>query len=237
MDVLFSYTISFITLTLLEIVLGIDNLIFLSIIIEKLPRAEQKKVRALGLGAALIMRIMLLWSAVYLSKIVYPLFTIQGLSFSLRDLLLFSGGVFLLTKATQEIYQEIELQDHCSDIKLKRNYLPIVIIQIVLLDLVFSLDSIFTAIGLTDQFFLMAAAIFVSILAMLFLSHPLSAFVSKHKSIKMLALSFLILIAVVLIADSFSVHFPRGYVYSAMAFSIFVEILNILSRKKAQKSN
>lgn len=224
--------LSFLTLTILEIVLGIDNLIFLAIITQRLPKHQQKHARRLGLTLAWITRLMLLASALWLTKLTYPIFTIFNNDISWRDIFLILGGLFLLVKATQEIHGEMEPAPHQPSVTVKTTSFGWIALQIAVLDIIFSLDSVLTAIGLTNKFWIMAAAITIAIITMLFASEPLSAFVEKHPTIKMLALSFLILIGMVLIADGLDSHIPRGYVYFAMGFSLFVELLNIVSRKR-----
>lgn len=226
--------LSFFTLTILEIVLGIDNLVFLAIITQRLPKYQQPHARKLGLTLAWVTRLLLLASALWLSKLTTPLFTILGNDISWRDIFLISGGLFLLVKATQEIHNEMEPLPENKESTGRANLL-LVVIQIALLDIIFSLDSVLTAIGLTDNFYVMAAAITIAILLMIFASELLSRFVERHPTIKMLALSFLILIGMILVADGFSNHIPRGYVYFAMGFSLFVETLNIIARKRRGK--
>lgn len=231
MDIL-DILLSLATLIILEVVLGIDNLVFLSIISQKLPKHLQQQARQIGLTLAWVTRLLLLASAVWLTKLTTPLFTILQLSFSGRDLFLFLGGIFLVAKATQEIHSELEPLPPSTSASVQYANFMMVISQIAILDIIFSLDSVLTAIGLTQQFWIMAAAITVAIIAMVFASEPLSHFIEKHPTIKMLALSFLILIGMVLIADGFKFHIPRGYIYFAMGFSIFVEILNLIYRKR-----
>lgn len=223
------------TLTILEIILGIDNLVFLSILSQKLPKHQQEKARKIGLTVAWMTRLMFLASALWIAKLVTPLFTIFNLEFSGRDIFLFLGGLFLLWKATQEIHQQLEIPtEKIIQGEIKYQLFWWVILQIALLDIVFSLDSVLTAIGLSDQYWVMATAITIAILAMIFVSEPLSKFIEHHPSVRMLALSFLILIAMVLIADAFHSHIPRGYVYFAMGFSLSVECLNIWRNKRFQ---
>ncbi len=229
-DLLFS----FFTLTILEIVLGIDNLVFLAIVTQRLPKHQQAPARKLGLTLAWMTRLLLLASALWLSKLTTPIFTIFGNEISWRDIFLISGGMFLLLKATQEIHNEMEPLPGENTASGRANLL-FVVIQIALLDIIFSLDSVLTAIGLTDNFYVMAAAITIAILLMIFASELLSRFVERHPTIKMLALSFLILIGMILIADGFNNHIPRGYVYFAMGFSLFVETLNIIARKRRRQ--
>jgi predicted tellurium resistance membrane protein TerC len=220
------------TLTILEVVLGIDNLVFLTILSQKLPKEQQALARRVGLTLAWISRLILLACAIWLSELVNPLFHIADMGISWRDIFLFSGGLFLLAKATQEIHHELEPSLPAVASKTGFNKFGVVITQIALLDIVFSLDSVLTAIGLTQQFWIMATAITIAIIAMVFASEPLSGFVERHPTIRMLALSFLILIGMVLIADSFETHIPRGYIYFAMGFSLLVEFLNLLRSKR-----
>lgn len=225
--------LSLATLTILEIILGIDNLVFLAILSQKLPKQQQRRARQLGLTLAWVTRLLLLASAVWLIKLTTPLFTLFGLGFSGRDLFLLGGGLFLITKATQEIHLEVDPNGNSrKPIKFKRASFGWIIVQIAVLDIIFSLDSVLTAVGLTQRFWLMATAITIAILMMVFASEPLSRFVEKHPSIKMLALSFLMLIGMVLIADSLEFHIPRGYIYFAMGFSLFIEFLNMLRHKR-----
>lgn len=232
LDVLISLT----ALVILEIVLGIDNLVFLSILTEKLPKEQRRSARRWGLTFAWVTRLVLLASAVWLAKMTYPLFSWHSFSFSVRDLFLFAGGGFLIMKATQEIHNEVgDDEEDVIDASKKIISFRQVVIQVALMDIVFSLDSVLTAIGLTTRFWVMAAAISLAILVMLYASEPVSRFIDKHPTVKMLALSFLILIGMVLIADSFSFHIPRAYVYFAMGFSLGVETLNILQRSRRHK--
>ncbi len=225
------------TLTILEVILGIDNLVFLSILTHKLPKDQQSKARKIGLSVAWMTRLLFLASALWLSKLVTPLFTIFSLEVTARDLFLFCGGLFLLWKATEEIHQQLEMPvKQVVNAQIKYQVFWWVILQIAILDIVFSLDSVLTAIGLSDQFWVMAIAISIAILAMIFVSEPLSAFIERHPSVRMLALSFLILIAMVLIADAFHSHIPRGYIYFAMGFSLSVECLNLWRNKRAQEA-
>ncbi|MBA2711801.1 MAG: TerC family protein [Tatlockia sp.] len=228
--------VSLLALIILEIVLGIDNLVFLAILTEKLPKEQQKSARRWGLTFAWVTRLLLLASAVWLSKLTKPLFSIAQYSFSARDIFLFVGGMFLITKATQEIHNEVARTE--SKVITKKK-IPIsfksVVLQVALMDIIFSLDSVLTAIGLTDRFMVMAIAITCAILVMIFAAEPVSHFIDKHPTLKMLALSFLLLIGTVLVADSFSVHLPRGYIYFAMGFSLGVEVLNRIAHSRSQK--
>ncbi|MDP1603798.1 MAG: TerC family protein [Legionella sp.] len=229
MDIL----VSLLALIILEIVLGIDNLVFLSILTEKLPKEQRRSARRWGLMFAWVTRLLLLASAVWLAKLTHPLVSFSDFSFSARDLFLFLGGAFLIAKATQEIHHEVgESETETLKTSAKEITFRNVIIQVAVMDIVFSLDSVLTAIGLTTRFWVMAAAITCAILVMIYASEPVSRFIDKHPTIKMLALSFLILIGMVLVADSFSFHIPRAYVYFAMGFSLGVEALNHLKRSK-----
>ena len=232
LDIFFSV----VALIILEIVLGIDNLVFLSILREKLPREERKKARQWGLTFAWVTRLMLLASAVWLVKLTQPFLIIGQLSFSVRDVFLFAGGAFLIVKATQEIHFEVE--ETLTEQKNTRSAVATirgVVIQIGLMDIIFSMDSVLTAIGLTNNFTVMAIAITCAILVMVYASEPVGQFIEKHPTIKMLALSFLILIGTMLVADGFHFHIPRGYLYFAMGFSLGVESLNLLRHTKRRQ--
>ncbi|CEK10638.1 TerC family protein [Legionella hackeliae] len=237
MDIL-DIVLSLSALTILEIVLGIDNLVFLSILTEKLPKEQRRKARRWGLAFAWITRLILLASAVWLAKLTTPLFSIGEFHLSGRDLFLLGGGLFLIAKATQEIHYEVgesPIEDLTKPHGNKAITFKGVVIQVALMDIIFSLDSVLTAVGLTSHFWVMAAAITCAILVMVYASEPVSRFIDKHPTIKMLALSFLILIGMVLVADSFSFHIPRGYIYFAMGFSLGVEALNLLRRSRQHK--
>lgn len=233
MDAWLDIVLSLSTLTILEIILGIDNLVFLAIISQKLPRHQQRKARQMGLTFAWVTRVLLLASAVWITKLTNPLINIFSMDFSGRDLFLIAGGIFLLVKATQEIHIELDPADNIKLHSVKKMGFTLAITQIALLDIIFSLDSVLTAIGLTQRFWLMTIAITIAIIMMLFASEPLSRFIERHPPVKMLALSFLILIGMVLVADGFGTHIPRGYIYFTMGFSLFIECLNILRRKRA----
>ncbi len=224
--------IAFLTLSVLELVLGIDNVIFISILSGKLPEKDQKKARLIGLALALLMRIGLLFSLTWVMGLTAPLFAVWGQSVSGRDLILLIGGLFLLAKSTHEIHGSLEGAEGESSKKVYAGFAG-VIIQIMLLDIVFSLDSVITAVGMVDNIWVMIAAVVVSIIAMMLFAGSIGAFVQRHPTIKMLALSFLLLIGTSLIAEGLHFHIPKGYVYFAMAFSVFVELLNIRLRKKA----
>jgi len=224
--------IALVTLTVLEIVLGIDNIVFISIMAGKLPEEQQKKARTVGLGLAMFIRIALLASLAWIIKLTAPLFTVLGQEISGRDLILLGGGLFLLAKATHEIHNSLEGEEGHASRKVGGSFAA-VLVQILLLDIVFSLDSVITAVGMTDLFVVMVAAVVVAVAVMLFASGPIAAFVRRHPTVKMLALSFLILIGVMLVADAFGQHIPKGYVYFAMAFALGVEMLNLRLRKKS----
>ncbi|MDF1827131.1 MAG: TerC family protein [Legionellaceae bacterium] len=224
-------------LIILEVVLGIDNLVFLAILTERLPRESRKRARQWGLTFAWVTRLMLLASAVWLVRLTSPLISFAELSFSARDLFLLGGGAFLIAKATQEIHQEVEPNQESKQSSSKKTQVATasfrsVVIQIGLMDIIFSLDSVLTAVGLTPHFWVMALAISVAIVIMIWASEPVSLFIEKHPTIKMLALSFLILIGMVLVADGFQFHVPRGYIYFAMGFSLSVEALNFWKRAR-----
>lgn len=235
MSEIIDITLSLVALTILEIVLGVDNLVFLAIISQRLPKYRQAKARQVGLTLAWVARLILLISAIWLTKLTQPLFTFFSYSISGRDIFLILGGMFLLAKSTQEIHTEIEPISKNSSTQIKHANFNMVIAQIAILDVVFSLDSVLTAIGLTQHFWLMAISITIAIICMMFASEPLSYFIEKHPTIKILALSFLMLIGTVLVADGFHFYVPRGYIYFAMGFSLFVETLNLLSRKRRMK--
>lgn len=223
--------IAFLTLTVLELVLGIDNVIFISILSGKLPEKEQPKARFIGLALALVMRVILLFSLTWVMGLVEPLFTIFGRGVSGRDLILLIGGLFLIGKSTHEIHGSLEGEEGESSRKVYAGFAS-VIVQIMLLDIVFSLDSVITAVGMVNNIWVMIAAVVISIIAMMLFAGSIGAFVQRHPTIKMLALSFLLLIGVTLIAEAFDQHIPKGYIYFAMVFSVMVEILNIRLRKK-----
>lgn len=231
-----SYDIlSLATLTFLEIVLGIDNLVFILLISSRLPVAQQRIVRLFGLILAGIARITLLASVFWLSRLTTPLFTVGSLGISARDFIMLAGGLFLIVKATQEIHKEMEEHDDASCKKLNYRIIPS-IIQITLLDMVFSLDSVLTAIGLTEEFWIMATAIGISIIIMISTSGTLLRILQRNPTVKMLAFSFLLMIGMMLIADGFHYHINRTYLYVAIGFSLFVEILNVYARRRKKLS-
>lgn len=223
--------IALLTLTFMEIVLGIDNIIFISLVAGRLPEDQQKKARLSGLSIALIMRILLLLSLTWIIGLTKPVLTLGGFELSWRDLILISGGVFLLVKSTLEIHQKVEGQENEKEVK-KVSSFGYAILQIVLLDIIFSFDSILTAIGLTDQLILMIIAVTISIIVMMIFARAVGDFVNKHPTIQILALSFLILIGVMLIIEGAHYHVPKGYIYFAIFFSLAIEMLNMRFRKK-----
>lgn len=227
--------IALLTLIALEIVLGIDNIIFISILAGKLPPEKQKKARMAGLAAAMIMRVLLLFSLSLIMKLTTPLFIVIGNEISGRDIILIIGGLFLLAKSTFEIHEKLEGDDHADGSGKKAASFAGIIIQIMILDIVFSLDSVITAIGMTDMLWVMITAVIVSVIFMMFTSGAVSDFVHKHPTVKILALSFLLLIGITLIAEGFDQHISKGYIYFAMAFSVFVEMINIKIRTKRSK--
>ncbi|EAI3906190.1 TerC family protein [Campylobacter lari] len=220
------------TLTALEIVLGIDNIIFLAILVSKLPPEHRDKGRVLGLAFAMITRILLLLSLFWVMKLVTPLFSILGNEISGRDLVLLLGGLFLIVKSIKEIKESITHQEESqSNIKIS-NKLWIVVAEIAVIDIVFSLDSVITAVGIAQDIEIMIIAVIIAVLVMLFASKPIADFVEKYPNIKILALAFLVMIGFVLVCESFDIHIDKAYIYVAMAFSLVVEILNIISQKK-----
>jgi len=225
--------IALITLTVLEIVLGIDNIIFISILSGKLPKDQQNKARLTGLGLAMITRILLLFSIVWIMKLTLPLFTVLGQEISGRDLILIGGGLFLIGKSTFEIHDKLEGEDTHSSGRAAKSFSN-VIVQILLLDIVFSLDSVITAVGMAKELIIMVLAVMIAVGVMMISSKSISDFVEKHPTVKMLALSFLLLIGVSLIAEGLEQHIPKGYIYFAMAFSIFVEMLNLKMKSRTK---
>ncbi len=224
--------IALLTLTLLEIVLGIDNVVFISILAGKLPAAQQARARQVGLGLAAITRVGLLFSLAWLIGLTDPWFSVFGFDFSGRDLILLGGGLFLIAKATFEIHEKLEGHGGAAP-KTRAPTFSGVVVQILLLDVVFSLDSVITAVGIADDLPIMIAAVLIAVGVMVASSGPLSAFVERHPTVKMLALSFLLLIGFTLVVEGFHFHLPKGYVYVAMGFSVFVEMLNLRMRSAA----
>jgi len=222
--------IAFTTLLALEVVLGIDNVVFVSILAGKLRTDQQSTARTLGLGLAMLTRIVLLLSLSWIIRLTAPLFVAFGQEISGRDLILVIGGLFLLGKSTHEIHQRIEGDEGHLSARVRPSFAS-VLVQILLLDIVFSLDSVITAVGMVDDIGIMISAVMVAVALMMLFAGPVSKFVERHPTIKMLALSFLLLIGVTLVADGFDQHIPRGYIYFGMAFSVFVEMLNLKVRK------
>jgi predicted tellurium resistance membrane protein TerC len=224
--------IGLLTLTLLEVVLGIDNIIFISILASKLPAAKQKRARQIGLGLAMIMRILLLLSLSWIIGLTKPFFVLGGFDVTGRALILLGGGLFLIAKSVHEIHDNLEGNEEERSVRVAPS-LKSVLIQIILLDIVFSLDSVITAVGMVDQIAVMIIAVMLAVGVMMAFAGALSAFVEQHPTIKMLALSFLLLIGVNLIGEGLGFHIPKGYTYFAMGFAVFVEVLNLKLRKRA----
>jgi predicted tellurium resistance membrane protein TerC len=225
------------TLTALEIVLGIDNVIFLSVIVSRIPEAQAKRARQIGLALALVFRILLLSLLVWLIGLTQAVFSVKGMAFSWRDIILIGGGLFLIAKATHEIHTEVETRDDESDDAPRASAFFWVIIQIIVIDMVFSLDSIITAIGMAQDLAIMIAAVIIACLVMYVSSGSVARFVAEHPTTKMLALAFLVLIGVALVADGFKFHIPRGYIYFAIVFSAVVEAFNVLAKRNRQKGH
>jgi predicted tellurium resistance membrane protein TerC len=223
------------TLTALEIVLGIDNVIFLSVIVSRIPPQQAKRARQIGLALALVFRVALLSALVWLIGLTTAVFTVKGAAFSWRDIILIGGGLFLIAKATHEIHNEVESSEDESGRGGGNRAFIMVILQIIVIDLVFSLDSIITAIGMAQELAIMIAAVMIACLVMYASSGPVARFVAEHPTTKMLALAFLVLIGVALVADGFKFHIPRGYIYFAIAFSMAVEFFNVLARRNRRK--
>jgi predicted tellurium resistance membrane protein TerC len=221
--------IALLTLTALELVLGIDNVVFISILAGKLPHPQQNRARTIGLALAMLMRIALLFSLSWIIRLTAPLFTALGEEISGRDLILLVGGLFLLAKSTHEIHARLEGEEGHASAKVKISFAS-VLVQILLLDIVFSLDSVITAVGMTDRLGVMIAAVVAAVLCMMVFAGPIGRFVEHHPTVKVLALSFLLLIGVTLIAEGLDRHIPKGYIYFAMAFSVFVEMINLKVR-------
>jgi len=230
--------VALLTLVVLEVVLGIDNLIFISILTNKLPREQQVPARRLGIGAALVMRLALLATISFIVQLTKPVFTLFDHAFSWRDLILIAGGLFLVWKATREIHHTVDPLDHKEAMvgDVVKMTLGGAILQILLLDLVFSIDSIITAVGMTDEIAIMYIAVIVAVSVMMLAATPLANFIEKNPTIVMLALGFLLMIGMTLIADGFGYHVPKGYIYAAMGFSALVEALNMLARRKKPKA-
>ena len=225
--------VALVTLTVLEIVLGVDNVIFVSILSGKLPKSQQKRARRVGMLAAMGMRIALLFSITWMARLTSPLFEVLDQPISGRDLILIMGGVFLLAKATYEIHERLEGESEHATGKAAASF-SAVIAQVMVLDIVFSLDSVITAIGMANDLRVMVTAVVLAVLVMMMAAEPISGFVEEHPTIKVLALSFLLLIGMSLIADGLGQHISKGYIYFAMGFSVFVEMINIRVRKKVE---
>ena len=223
--------IALVTLTFLEIVLGVDNVIFISILSGKLRKEERKQARRVGLMAAMLMRLALLFSITWIARLTTPIFTLFEQPFSGRDLILVAGGLFLIAKATYEIHDKLEGEAGHAAGRVAASFAS-VIGQVMLLDIIFSLDSVITAVGMANNLWVMVTAVVLSVLVMLVAAEPISGFVEAHPTIKILALSFLLLIGLSLVADGFGQHIPKGYIYFAMGFSVFVEMINIRVRKR-----
>jgi len=223
--------VALITLTALEIVLGIDNIIFISILTGKLPKRRQSRARVTGLGLAMISRICLLLTLTWIMSLTKPFFTVLGNEISGRDLILIGGGLFLLVKSTLEIHERLEGKEARAAARVSSSYVGI-LVQIALLDIVFSFDSVITAIGMADQVLIMIIAVIIAVIFMMFASGSIGRFVETHPTIKVLALSFLFLIGIVLIADGFGRHIPKGYIYFSLVFSVGVEMINLRIRKR-----
>ena len=221
--------LAFLTLSALEIVLGIDNIIFIAILVGRLPREQQPRARVIGLALAMLTRIALLFSIVWLTRLIEPLFTVAGQDISGRDIVLAGGGLFLLVKSVLEIHHSLEgaASEHKTRVL---SSFTLIVVQIAVIDIVFSLDSVFTAVGMANQIEVMVAAVIVAVLVMMWLSGPISDFVDRHPTVKMLALAFLILVGMALIGEGLDFHIPKGYLYFAMAFSVCVEMVNIRLR-------
>lgn len=223
--------VALVTLVALELVLGVDNVIFISILAGKLPKEQQDRARRVGIALAVVTRILLLFSLSFIIGLTAPLLNIAGFELSGRDIVLFVGGVFLIYKAVQEIHQKLEGEEGHTSKRVAASFMS-VIIQIMLLDIVFSLDSVITAVGMVNELPIMIIAVIAAAAVMIFAAGPLSKFVDEHPTIKMLALSFLLLIGFTLVVEALAVHIPKGYIYFAMGFSVFVEILNLRLRGK-----
>lgn len=225
--------LALITLTALEIVLGIDNIIFISILVGRLPVEQRNKARIIGLSLAMISRILLLFTIAWIMKLTQPLFSIMDMGFSGRDLILLGGGLFLIAKSTHEIHNSLEVEDHKEGSAKKAQYIS-VLVQIAIIDVVFSLDSVITAVGMAKHISVMVIAIVIAVLVMMVAAKPIGDFIDEHPTFKMLALSFLILVGIALLGEGLDFHIPKGYIYFAMFYSFVVEILNMRIRKRAK---
>jgi len=225
-----------VTLTVLEIVLGIDNIVFISILVSRCDPKQAKRARQIGLGLALVFRVIMLFGLTFLMKLTAPLFSMFGMGISWRDIILIGGGMFLIAKATHEIHGEVEARDEQGGPGAVSQSFFIVVLQLIAVDLIFSLDSIITAIGMVDRIEIMVAAVCIAMAVMYAASGPVSAFIAEHPTTKMLALAFLVLIGMALVADGFEVHIPRGYIYFAMAFAAAVEAFNVIAGRNRRRA-
>jgi predicted tellurium resistance membrane protein TerC len=225
---------SFITLSAMEVVLGIDNVVFISLMVSRMHHEQRLMARRVGLSLALIFRIIMLGGIAYIIHLTTPIFSFAGYDFSWRDLILIAGGLFLLVKGTREMHQDIEGEEEGGEASVADTMVS-AILQIAVIDLIFSIDSIITAVGMAEHVGVMIAAVAVAILVMYFASEPVAAFIERHPTTKMLALSFLLLIGAALIADGFHFHIPRGYIYFAMAFAAAVEVINVVAMRRRQR--
>jgi predicted tellurium resistance membrane protein TerC len=226
-----------VTLTVLEVVLGIDNVVFISILVSRCDPKQAKRARQIGMSLALIFRIIMLFGLTWLVRLTHPLIEFWTISLSWRDIILIGGGIFLIAKATHEIHAEVEARhEGVGPAAIAHQAFYVVVLQLIVIDLVFSLDSIITAIGMVQQIEVMIAAVVIAMAVMYFSSGPVAAFIGKHPTTKMLALAFLVLIGVALVADGFDVHIPRGYVYFAMAFAAAVETFNVLAGRNRRRA-
>jgi predicted tellurium resistance membrane protein TerC len=223
-----------VTLTALEVVLGIDNIVFISILVSRCSPHQALRARQIGLSLAFIFRIVMLFGLTWLMKLTYPIFTAFGAGVSWRDLILIGGGLFLIAKATHEIHAEVEAEEHTGAAVVSQSFFWVVV-QLVAVDLIFSLDSIITAIGMAEDIEIMIAAVVIAMIVMYLASAPVADFIKKHPTTKMLALAFLVLIGMALVADGFEFHIPRGYIYFAMAFAGAVEVFNVMARRNRQR--
>ena len=226
------FIVPLITLIILEVILGIDNVIFISILADKLPAEQRDKLRYWGLGLAMVMRLVLLFFISWILKLDNTLFTFLEIDFSGKSLILILGGLFLLYKATKEIYHQTEIKDEDSPIQTKAKTFNKLLVEVILLDLVFSVDSIITAVGMVDELWIMYTAVIVTVIIMLIASKPISDFIKQHQSFKILALCFLMIIGVSLLGEGFQFHIPKGYIYFAMFFSFLVDVIQMRADKK-----
>jgi predicted tellurium resistance membrane protein TerC len=225
-----------VTLTVLEVVLGIDNVVFISILVSRCDPKEAKRARQIGLSLALVFRVVMLFGLTWLMKLTQPLFSLFGMGISWRDIILIGGGLFLIAKATHEIHNEVEAREEAGPAAVAGQAFWLVILQLIAVDLIFSLDSIITAIGMAQDLEIMVAAVCIAMVVMYLASGPVSAFIAEHPTTKMLALAFLVLIGMALVADGFEVHIPRGYIYFAMAFAAAVEAFNVVAGRNRRRA-